>query len=279
MAESSERAHFETLQISPAAEPEVIAAAYRALARKYHPDRSSAPDAMARMAHINAAYQAVSSRSGRITSGDTRPDPQFIFTSRLSPDRIDPTAPLEQILATITRMITVARQRVIDELTGDGLARDVATTLVATALKGLAPGGADSRREQTNSAGSHVSPGASYDEAMEAVLQRARSARDHLADDLVRDGLDRVAAVELTDECFNRVRHQTRASRTTDIRLTPARIDVAGPLDKGVQLVADKLRAARQLVIDELARDGIPVRTAEQLVTEANKKLTESPRR
>jgi len=56
VGDSSDLAHYETLQVSPTAEPEVIAAAYRALAKKYHPDRSDAADAMGHMARLNAAY-------------------------------------------------------------------------------------------------------------------------------------------------------------------------------------------------------------------------------
>ena len=47
---------YKVLQVDPEAEDEVIAAAYRRLARKYHPDTASAPDAVARMAAINEAW-------------------------------------------------------------------------------------------------------------------------------------------------------------------------------------------------------------------------------
>jgi hypothetical protein len=52
-----DRTPFEILGISPDAEPEVIAAAYRALAKKYHPDgNGNAPaDANARMVELNWA--------------------------------------------------------------------------------------------------------------------------------------------------------------------------------------------------------------------------------
>ena len=36
---------YKTLQVDPEAEDEVIAAAYRRLARKYHPDANAGPDA------------------------------------------------------------------------------------------------------------------------------------------------------------------------------------------------------------------------------------------
>ncbi len=50
---------YKILQVDPEAEPEVIQAAYRRLARKYHPDvadPSAAAQAAARMAEINEAW-------------------------------------------------------------------------------------------------------------------------------------------------------------------------------------------------------------------------------
>ena len=48
---------YKTLQVDPEAEDEVIQAAYRRLARKYHPDVASGAEAAARMAGINAAWE------------------------------------------------------------------------------------------------------------------------------------------------------------------------------------------------------------------------------
>jgi curved DNA-binding protein CbpA len=48
---------YETLQVSRRAEPEVIAAAYRSLARKYHPDANASAQSKERMQEINAAYE------------------------------------------------------------------------------------------------------------------------------------------------------------------------------------------------------------------------------
>ena len=47
---------YQTLEVAPGAEPEVVDAAYRALARKYHPDVNRSPGAAERMREINAAY-------------------------------------------------------------------------------------------------------------------------------------------------------------------------------------------------------------------------------
>ena len=56
MAISEARDYYRVLQVDPDAEPEVIHAAYRRLAAKYHPDVSAEPEAAERMAEINAAY-------------------------------------------------------------------------------------------------------------------------------------------------------------------------------------------------------------------------------
>ena len=50
---------YKILQVDPEAEDEVIAAAYRRLARKYHPDVAAGPEAAARMAALNAAWERI----------------------------------------------------------------------------------------------------------------------------------------------------------------------------------------------------------------------------
>ncbi len=50
---------YKILQVDPAAEPEVIAAAYRRLSLKYHPDTNAAADATAKMQDLNEAYEVL----------------------------------------------------------------------------------------------------------------------------------------------------------------------------------------------------------------------------
>ena len=50
---------YKILQVDSEAEDEVIQAAYRRLARKYHPDLAASPDAANRMAAINAAWELI----------------------------------------------------------------------------------------------------------------------------------------------------------------------------------------------------------------------------
>ncbi len=50
---------YKVLQVDPEAEDEVIAAAYRRLARKYHPDTATGPESSGRMEAINAAWEVL----------------------------------------------------------------------------------------------------------------------------------------------------------------------------------------------------------------------------
>lgn len=56
---------YKTLQVDPEAEDEVITAAYRRLARKYHPDVAPDAESAARMAAINSAFERIGSPDRR----------------------------------------------------------------------------------------------------------------------------------------------------------------------------------------------------------------------
>ena len=51
--------YYQILQVDPAAEPEVITAAYKRLSIKYHPDTNRSAEAHQRMQEINEAYQVL----------------------------------------------------------------------------------------------------------------------------------------------------------------------------------------------------------------------------
>lgn len=57
--------YYAILQVHPQAEKEVIGAAYRKLAAKYHPDVSASPDAADKMAQLNQAYEVLSDPAKR----------------------------------------------------------------------------------------------------------------------------------------------------------------------------------------------------------------------
>jgi curved DNA-binding protein CbpA len=52
--------YYKILQVDPSAEPEVIAAAYKKLTAKYHPDHNPSPDANEKTKRINVAYSILS---------------------------------------------------------------------------------------------------------------------------------------------------------------------------------------------------------------------------
>jgi curved DNA-binding protein CbpA len=63
---------YRVLQIDPSALPEVVEAAYRALARLRHPDRNDLSDAGEAMAELNWAYSTLRDPERRIQYDETR---------------------------------------------------------------------------------------------------------------------------------------------------------------------------------------------------------------
>lgn len=64
--------YYTILQVHPVAEKEVIDAAYRKLAAKYHPDVSHDSNTAERMKQINAAYEVLSDPVKRTSYDATR---------------------------------------------------------------------------------------------------------------------------------------------------------------------------------------------------------------
>lgn len=67
--------YYARLRVAPGADPAAIAAAYRRLALRYHPDRNPRPDATATMARINEAYEVLSDPRRRAAYDATRRTP------------------------------------------------------------------------------------------------------------------------------------------------------------------------------------------------------------
>jgi curved DNA-binding protein CbpA len=90
---------YEMLQVSASADPTVIHAAYRTLARSYHPDVNSSGDAAIRMRELNAAYHVLSDPDrrarydahlrSRARTCSTHREPRNAYTAR----RIAPVLP------------------------------------------------------------------------------------------------------------------------------------------------------------------------------------------
>lgn len=79
---------YKVLQVDPEAEDEVIVAAYRRLARKYHPDVAPDTESAARMAAINAAWELIGDPTRRVAY-----DRQRVAAARPSPPVPPPAAP------------------------------------------------------------------------------------------------------------------------------------------------------------------------------------------
>jgi len=56
---------YKVLKVDPTADTEVIAAAYRALSKKYHPDLNKTPEAQTQMQMVNKAYGMLSDPASR----------------------------------------------------------------------------------------------------------------------------------------------------------------------------------------------------------------------
>jgi DnaJ domain len=66
---------FAVLGVAPNASADEVAAAYRSLAKRWHPDRAEGPQAARRMAEINAAYDLLRSERWLARRGRSDPPP------------------------------------------------------------------------------------------------------------------------------------------------------------------------------------------------------------
>jgi hypothetical protein len=95
---------FAVLGVAPGAAPRELSAAYRELAKRWHPDRGGGEEAERRMAEINIAYELL--RAGELQAGlaDT-PPPRTGRAARLSeplrralgPELVDALGPEEDV--------------------------------------------------------------------------------------------------------------------------------------------------------------------------------------
>src|SRR6185312_14510493 len=77
-AESEGMDPFAALELPPGASPQEIAAAYRRLAKQWHPDHGGGAAAAARMAEINVAYDVL--RAGAWQRGEKAAEPDDTVT-------------------------------------------------------------------------------------------------------------------------------------------------------------------------------------------------------
>jgi curved DNA-binding protein CbpA len=93
------RSLYEILQVDPRAEPEVLEAAFRRLARKYHPDVSTSGDSVERMKELNGAYEVLRDPGKRADYDRALFEPdddEWFGTSSFS---VDPEPVVQSVLA------------------------------------------------------------------------------------------------------------------------------------------------------------------------------------
>ena len=155
----NESDHYGTLQVVPHAEPEVIEAAYRRLARKYHPDRREVEgDTTARMQELNAAYSILRDPALRAAYDRERALRAMLVAPAMH-SRAMATIPAA---APSTRRSTHARRRVIAGVLG-GL-------LMMTGGGGLAAVAVGEYLDERD----RVAARAPAQETINALTQRAR---------------------------------------------------------------------------------------------------------
>ncbi len=84
--------YYDLLQVSPKAETEIIEAAYRKLALRYHPDHNSSPQATGMMQALNAAYATLKDPQRR-ADYDTALTRGFASYDDLSDEDYEPPQP------------------------------------------------------------------------------------------------------------------------------------------------------------------------------------------
>jgi curved DNA-binding protein CbpA len=95
---SNRRTYYEILGVGPTASPDEIHSAYRRLARQYHPDVNSGPDARTRFDELSSAYEVLHdpqqrSRYDRASFGVNRPATGL----RQRAPRVVPTHPARDV--------------------------------------------------------------------------------------------------------------------------------------------------------------------------------------
>ena len=89
--------YYAVLEVTATASPEEIRAAYRRLARTYHPDTNSSADAVVRMRQVNEAWETLRDPARRAAYDRTRP------AARVAPRPVRRQAPRQRPSPTVMR--------------------------------------------------------------------------------------------------------------------------------------------------------------------------------
>jgi curved DNA-binding protein CbpA len=117
---------YKILQVDPEAEAEVIEAAFRRLARKYHPDVATDPDAPARMILINRAWEILRDPARRAAHDrDRGPSPDAAGAGMAPPAPAPTTRRPEQAAGVdLDRIIREEAARAARAQPGETVSRD-----------------------------------------------------------------------------------------------------------------------------------------------------------
>jgi curved DNA-binding protein CbpA len=111
---------YKVLQVDPEAEAEVIEAAFRRLARKYHPDVASDADSQARMILINRAWELLGDPARRAAFDQDRAGSAGVPPPAAPPSRRPERAPGVDL----ERIIREEAARAARDQPGETLSRD-----------------------------------------------------------------------------------------------------------------------------------------------------------
>jgi DnaJ-like protein len=152
---------YEVLQISPHASPEVITAAYRALARRAHPDINDGRDSTGRMRELNAAYDLLNDPRRRSEhDARTRPVRSQRARSAQATQRLVASRRREDIVLERTPVAPDARSSAVGRVRGPllaGLTMAAALLLLVVVTAWALNDLAEEHPEVTLSGGGHFS--------------------------------------------------------------------------------------------------------------------------
>ncbi|MCK4580775.1 MAG: hypothetical protein KAU10_05445 [Dehalococcoidia bacterium] len=111
---------------------------------------------------------------------------------------------------------------------------------------------------------------------MKTVTKKAMAARQIVADELTRDGLQHGMAVELTDRAFEDMVMSRSKTGKAQEPLSSEHVDINASLEEAMKIVTTKAMVARQKVLDELAKDGLPHNMAVRITDNAFESISES---
>ncbi len=124
----NEADYYAIVQVAPGADKEVIDAAYRRLAAKYHPDLDHTPGATERMKLLNAAYEVLSDPENRRAYDRRRGNP--------NPER-PKSGPQETVKQYLSGWITTAGLTIVMLALAEGASRFGSRMLFPVVLLGL----------------------------------------------------------------------------------------------------------------------------------------------